>query len=338
MNNTTESFLEQELCSQIVSNKIRTTRIVVYTIVACATYFGNILILISLRKFSKQLKGTPYILIGNLAVADLLLAIGLTLQIIGYIFKSLMGNAYFCVVKTCILAISLTASGVLLMFISLDRFCAIVFPMKHLVLSTKCRRRRIRLTIIWVLSLAVICIPVITNSNLSPGKSTCNSCDMISKRISLALAVFIPVQFIINVIMCLIVIWRLKTNTMSKRKYKKSMIKCGLLIRVYVAFAICWSPYVVTTFLIETTNEKQKYLIVRQYTAILGLMNSAMNWIIYGLSNMKLRDSFKNVLFCRHQRQLHFSNYIQAKSSDKREYKTTTSGEVQPCETCETLA
>lgn len=330
MNNSTIAFLEADDCLDDGRGKLKMIRLIVYSFVSLAAIFGNILILVSLRKFSDFLKGTPYILLGNLAVADLILAVGLTLQITGSIFQPMKAEIYFCAVITCLVGISITASGILLMFISIDRFCAIVFPMKHLIRSTRVTSRRIKLLFVWILSVTFVCAVVISNTILKPtGSSECDHCVKAPKGISLALAVFMTSQFIINIVMCLIVIWSLKSNNMSMQKYNKSMVKCRLLIRVYVVFALCWSPYIVTTILTETSSDKQRYANVRPYTVMPGLMNSAMNWIIYGLSNKKLRESFKNVLLCRSQRQMFLSNYIQ---TNKLENKYSSS-EIQTNET-----
>jgi hypothetical protein len=80
-----------------------------------------------LKKFSNFLKGTQFILLGNVAVADVLLAVGITLEIVGTIFMSLEINTYFCVFKVIVVGVSLATSGKLLIYISFDRFYAILF-------------------------------------------------------------------------------------------------------------------------------------------------------------------------------------------------------------------
>jgi hypothetical protein len=312
MNNSTDATLQQDDCNDNGEETLRITRMIVYTSVSLASYFGNILILVSLRKFSDFLKGTPYILLGNLAVADILLAIGLTFQIIRIIFQPFDGEILVCAINTCFIGASIAASGLLLMFISLDRFCAIVFPMKHLIHSTKVKCRRIKLVLVWVISVTFIFTMRLSNLKRSE-ISTCDQCETTPKEVSLITAVFMTLQFIMNIVMCLIVKQRLKSNTMSNQKYQKAMVKCGLLIRVYIVFALCWTPYVVTVIAMAASKDKDKYADARSYTIIPGLMNSSMNWIIYGLSNKKLRDSFKHVLLCKNQRQMLSSKYIRTK-------------------------
>ncbi|XP_060589040.1 somatostatin receptor type 5-like [Ruditapes philippinarum] len=314
-NTTTDALIQADDCFQNGGGKLRIIRMTVYISVTLASYFGNILILVSLKKFSDFLKGTPYILLGNLAVADILLALGLSLQIFRIIVQPIEGEMFFCAINMCIIGISITASGFLLMFISVDRFCAIVFPMKHLIRSTKVRRRRIKLACVWFASASLICVMIFYNF-IPSEYSICDHCDTAPFGIALALAVFMTLQFIMNIVMCLIVIWSLKSNTMCKEMYKKSLVKCALLIRVYIVFALCWSPYVVTIILMAVSTDKEKYAEARAYTIMPGLMNSSMNWIIYSLSNQKLRDSFRNVLLCKNSRQMHVSNYNREKKKE----------------------
>lgn len=66
------NFTEGVLGYNFNAHKYRIKRIVIFTAVALVTCFGNTLILISHRKFSKRFKGTSCVLIGNLAAAGLL--------------------------------------------------------------------------------------------------------------------------------------------------------------------------------------------------------------------------------------------------------------------------
>ena len=315
MNNTTASSAVG-FAFDAHEKKIRVPRIVILIVLALTTYFGNTLIIISLRKFSKYLKGTPFILLGNLAVADLFLAVGLTLEILGTIFTSLEVNLYFCVVKLVMTGISMSTSGKLLMFISLDRFCAIMFPLKHLANSKRTKCRRIHLAVIWTMSVSVGLIPIFVNLRSSRILEDCNFDRMIPQGMGLCVSVFILIQFFINIILCLLLMWRLRTNTMSRQKYKACMIKCGHLIKGYLLFVICWMPFVVTTILQANSDDKEMYSPIRENTIAPALFNSALNWIIYGFTNTKLRAAFKHILLCRSKRELFSLRYNKAASSD----------------------
>ena len=81
------------------------------------SFFGNSLIMVSLRRFRTQFKGSLYMFIGNLAVSDIFLATGLTLHILEVLCPSLnlSGNMWYCIVKLSITVTSYTESGITLM-------------------------------------------------------------------------------------------------------------------------------------------------------------------------------------------------------------------------------
>lgn len=66
---------------------------------------------------------------------------------------------------------------------------------------------------------------------------------------------------------------------------------------VFGTFLLCWLPYcciaVVTTFRDNPTT-----LYIRGYTHISGLLNSALNWMIYGFRNNNFRKAFKLIINC----------------------------------------
>lgn len=315
MNDTANKMTDEDINSTCLfvseTESFNVPRICVISVVATAAYFGNTLILLSLRNYSAQFKGKLYVLIGNLAVSNLLLAVSLTLQLIEYVLKDVDRNKYFCLVKACCTSVAVLSSGTLLFFISLDRCIAIVFPMKHLLFSTKKNRTRIKLSIVWILSISIGCIPIIGKMIFSENGTTF-TCTFSSARpngISYVVVIVIPLQFVLNFVLCVVVIWRLRTNNMSRHKYKKTMKKCGLLIKVYIAYALSWTPFVVATILTETNK---RYRCVREYSIIPGLLNAAMNWVIYGLTNANMRAAFRNIVQCRSQREYQMANYIKS--------------------------
>jgi hypothetical protein len=173
------------------------------------------------------------------AVADLLLAVGITLEILGTIFMSLEINSYFCVFKVIVVGVSFATSGKLLIYISFDRFYAIMFPIKHLTFSQKSNCKRIHIAVVWIISMLTALIPAFVNLKSSNVKEDCHFDRVLPWGMSLYAAVFILLQFVINVILCLLVIWRLRKNTLSRQKCIKSLVKCGYLIKGYVLFVIC---------------------------------------------------------------------------------------------------
>jgi len=55
---------------------------------------------------------------------------------------------------------------------------------------------------------------------------------------------------------------------------------------------------------LDLDNEKRrKLLCTREHMLQLGMANSCLNWMLYGLTNGKFRKAFKLVLCCKHQQE-----------------------------------
>jgi hypothetical protein len=175
--------------------------------------------------------------------------------------------------------------------------------MRHFLNAHKKKSKRCILAVTWLVSLLIGVIPIIVSavniSDDSPRGFSCKYGYMIPYKASMFAAIFLPIEFGFNVCLCLIVMWRVLTNNAARNNYRKSMIKCLLTLQIYILFAVCWSPYVVTTVLMEMNKEGiNDYFCFREFAVLVGFMNSGMNWILYSLANRKFRKSFKNVLSC----------------------------------------
>jgi hypothetical protein len=77
-------------------------------------------------------------------------------------------------------------------------------------------------------------------------------------------------------------------------------------------------PFVVISILVTITEDKEWFASVREYAIAPGLVNSALNWVIYYCTNIKLRTAFKATLLCRVNGELASLNYKKAGRSDQR--------------------
>ena len=106
----------------------------VLTVVAV---IGNTLILASIFRLRQQFKDSYYILLGNLAVSDLLFGLVEISILIGLILDDDRNNWALCVVKIIGVPITYAASLLTLLLISINRFMAVTYPIKHLWRSRK---------------------------------------------------------------------------------------------------------------------------------------------------------------------------------------------------------
>jgi len=318
-NTTIHYHLESKVSPELMHFKCRmssTFKNVTMVAMFCTivvSFFGNSLILISLHRFRKQFKGSLYMFIGNLAVSDIFLATGLTLHILEVLCPSLnlSGNMWYCIVKLSITVTSYTESGITLMFMSLDRFCAIAHPMVHFIRHRQRRRIWSVIACTWVISLMIGFLPsmfiYMTNTKLQIYR-VCRFGVCVPKGSTLGVVVFLMFQIIVNSVLCGLVVWKVKAKSKSAPRNKQVSMrsKTRLLVKVYLLFALCWLPFIVLSIALELDldNEKRrKLLCTREHMLQLGMVNSCLNWMLYGLTNGKFRKAFKLVFCCEHQQQ-----------------------------------
>ncbi|XP_072118416.1 D(3) dopamine receptor [Mobula birostris] len=138
-----------------------------------AIIFGNILVCLAVLK-EKSLQTTTNYLIVSLAVADLLVA---TLVMPWVVYLEVVGAWRFsrtsCNIFVTLDVMMCTASILNLCAISIDRYTAVVMPIRY---NTNCSsRRRVTLMIItvWILSLAISC-PLLFGFNTTGDPSLCS--------------------------------------------------------------------------------------------------------------------------------------------------------------------
>ena len=312
-NTTAHNLLESTVSPEVLTFECSmTSTLQTWTMIAtCCTvvlsFFGNSLILISLRKFRKQFKGSLHLFVGNLAVSDIVIATGMSLHLFEMLcpWLNLSGNIWYCFVKMSISITSYTESGITLMCMSLDRFCAIAYPMRHFLRHRQ--RRRISSVIVctWVVSLVTGFLPslIVYRKNLKLQEvHTCQ----IPKPSTLGVVAFLLFQIMFNSVLCGLVIRKVKAKRnvapINKQVIMKS--KTRLLVKVYSLFALCWFPFIVVSIVLELDldpGKRRTFVCARKYLLQLGMVNSCLNWMLYGLTNVRFRKAFKTILSCKNK-------------------------------------
>ena len=265
------------------------------------TTFGNSLVLLCICKYRQQFKGSYYILIGNLALTDLLFGVVSILLIADFVFSELEGNVTFCVVRALGVLVTYSSSLFTLLAISVDRFMAVVFPMKHMWQSKMTRVFYGAIILIWCVSFGLTAVFwIIIDSITEQTNVVCRNGAIIPKLIDIGALSALFLQIIINTILYSLIVHRLRTRPFQTPiSVAKTKRKTTLMISVSVLFSLCWLPFMVCTIIpYAATHRTESAFCVREYIVVLGYMNSSINWLLYALSNKKLRTSFK-VVFVR---------------------------------------
>ena len=221
----------------------------IITISIVSNVFGNILILASVFRFGDQFTGSLYLLICNLAVSDLILGISLIMYPIEHFLPNLAEEKAFCYSRMCMLLIAFSSSVQSLLLISIDRFLAVMCPIRHYRLTIEQTRNiRLGLGLIWVISLSCGTLPVTANSKFRDEYFFCRNGLLLSKEIDILNASAVLVEFMVSLTLYVIVIYSIKrrTLTLTERTKRRLNVKTKRMILVFIVYACCWLPYIAT--------------------------------------------------------------------------------------------
>lgn len=290
---------------------------VVLTVLAAAIIsldlIGNAIIIHVIRTRT-PMRTTMDLLIVNLAAADLMM-IPVIIYLVNFFFNQFDWFSGIMGQITCRLAISLqalsVASSVYSIFaISIDRFCAIFFPLQKILTKT-----RIKWTIVLIWSIAIsFAIPqfLIATVKIVGKKHKCvpswKNSGMSSSDYTLLFLVFcyvIPLVTIATLYFTTGVrLWKstvpgqhseleIERIRATRRKPTK------MLISIVIVFALCWLPLQTAEVLRRFAPEVYWSFIPFKVNIVLpwfGIANSAINPFIYPIFCEKFRSEFKSIL------------------------------------------
>ena len=84
-------------------------------------------------------------------------------------------------------------------------------------------------------------------------------------------------------------------NDSSRHNIRRDIRHTRLMIIVSGTFIICWAPYCIISLI---PSQSVEIVFIRYWLGSLGLINSCLNWIVYGVRNKRFRAAFKSILNC----------------------------------------
>ncbi|XP_076358917.1 tachykinin-like peptides receptor 99D [Tachypleus tridentatus] len=285
---------------------------------------GNVIVIWIVLAQRRMRTVTNYFLV-NLSLADTMVS---TLNVIFNFSYMLNGDwrfgSAYCKIFNFISVLSVAASVFTLMAISIDRYTAIMYPLK----PRMSRKTTLNITLwIWVASSALSLPNILYSTTMKEvypnggyrvicymiwpdGPTTQSYTEYIYNVVILLLAYILPItSMTFTYFRVGQELWGSQSIgertavQMEAIKSKRKIVK--MMMVVVLIFAVCWLPYHVYFLLAHDHREITNYKIFQHvYLGIywLAMSNSMYNPIIYCWMNSRFREEFKKVFmlcFCR---------------------------------------
>ncbi|TMS15459.1 somatostatin receptor type 5 isoform X1 [Larimichthys crocea] len=277
---------------------------VVYTVVFIVGLLGNTLVIYVVVRYAKM-KTVTNMYILNLALADELYILGIPFLGTNSVLSYWPYGNFFCKVYMTADTMSQFASTFCLTVMSIDRFLAVVHPIR----SAKWRKPQVAKifnTMMWVVSFLIV-LPVMIYTHVQEEFNTCNITwpephELWSIAFILytsILGFFGPLVVICLCYLLIVIKVRSAGVRAGRTKRRKSERKVTRMVVIIVlVFVLCWLPFFTTNIvnLIHVIPENRTTNRLYFSLVILTYVNSCANPILYGFLSDNFKQSFQKVL------------------------------------------
>ncbi|XP_027028577.2 somatostatin receptor type 1 [Tachysurus fulvidraco] len=278
----------------------------IYSVVCLLGLCGNSMVIYVIFRYAKM-KTATNIYILNLAIADELLMLSVPFLVTSSLLRHWPFGSFLCRLVLSVDAVNMFTSIYCLTVLSIDRYIAVVHPIK----AARYRRPTIAKMVnlgVWMFSILVI-LPIIIFSTSTPNSDGSVACNMqMPEPQRRWMAVFVIYAFLMGflfpvlaICMCyVLIIAKLRVVALKAgwQQRKKSERKITLMVMMVVTvFVICWMPFHVVQLV--NVFEERHNATFSQLAVILGYANSCANPILYGFLSDNFKRSFQRILCLR---------------------------------------
>ncbi|XP_017031313.1 allatostatin-A receptor [Drosophila kikkawai] len=281
--------------------------------IAITGFLGNLLVILVVV-FNNNMRSTTNLMIVNLAVADLLFVIlCIPFTAADYVTDYWPFGGFWCRSVQYLIVVTAFASIYTLVLMSIDRFLAVVHPIRSRMMRTE-NITMVAIVTLWVVIL-VVSVPVAFINDfavMSDGKRSIGMCtfkanDYISPRtfqVSFFISSYLlPLMIISGLYVRMIMrLWHQGSGVrMSKESQRGRKRVTRLVVVVVIAFASLWLPIQLILLLksldIIQINSLPK--VVMQVSAqTLAYSSSCINPLLYAFLSDNFRKAFYKAINC----------------------------------------
>ncbi|KAL3887979.1 hypothetical protein ACJMK2_000364 [Sinanodonta woodiana] len=334
-NNTYEEF--EELLKFISLTSIIIP--VIYGLITIFGFLGNILT-IAVVLLHKANRGITKYLILNLAIADLLYVMFcVPFKAIYPVLHYWPFGDIWCRIHTYLEYVCYFASMYILVLVSVDRYIALVHPIRAIMLRTK-QHGYIALIALWIIvilgNIPFIFIAKEVNINPEYIEEQQMVCVIHFKDDTVsAICLFMFAYMLPMILLCVLYGHMLKVfltgkspagqNNGDHSRLHANKRVTKMVVLVVTVFAVCWMPLQVIMLYTHVSKEKHSTVTFGSilYAAnCLAYMNSCINPILYTFYTHTFRNSIKRIICCRKTR---FPKRGSLSSVNRSRHSSTTS-------------
>ncbi|XP_076871836.1 somatostatin receptor type 3 isoform X2 [Brachyhypopomus gauderio] len=283
----------------------------VYIAVCAVGLGGNTLVIhIVLRYSHTQSVTNIYIL--NLAIADELFMLGLPFLAVQNALLSWPFGSLMCRLVMTVDAINQFTSIFCLTVMSIDRYLAVVHPLR----SSKCRQPRVAKAVnvtVWAVSFVVV-LPVVVFADVLQDDGNCTivwpepaEVWKAAFIIYTATVGFFGPLLVICLCYLLIVVKvrrsgrRVRATSVRRRKSERKITR--MVVIVVAVFVLCWLPFYVLNIVNLLVLLPGEFRGLYYFVVVLSYANSCANPILYGFLSDNFKRGFRKAL-CRSTRRV----------------------------------
>ncbi|XP_069794122.1 sphingosine 1-phosphate receptor 1 [Narcine bancroftii] len=285
-------------------DSLRTTPIL-FIVVCCLIILENLMVLLAIWQ-TKKFHRAMYYFIGNLALSDLLAGAAYTVNILFSGSNTYRLTPVLWFMREGSMFVALAASVLSLLAIAIERYLTMMKLKPHH--SGSSQRVFLLISGCWLLSLLLGSLPIM-GWNCLRGFPHCSTVLPLYHKhyILFCTSVF---SFILLAIVLLYVriylLVRARTRHINNRyrvhpnrNDEKALALLKTVIIVLSGFIACWSPlFVLLLFDVACEVRGCPVLYQAEWFLALAVLNSAMNPIIYTLTNREMRRAFGRLICC----------------------------------------